>query len=124
MVLALKLSACTADEPSIIGERYTRPTQGPPESVQAPAEVGWVDVGQRFYVTTWGSSSCPMAPTALTDDGNMLRVTMTGTGGPDCTADVVANSYVLDIPSLLQGVDTLTVVLDLGRGNVELVLKP
>ncbi|RCK70423.1 hypothetical protein DT076_07205 [Desertihabitans brevis] len=120
----LAVCACTPAAPTVIGDPYTPPRHDPPVSVDGTPEVGWVEVGHRFYVTTWGSSSCPMAPTALVTEGRSLHVAMTGTGGPDCTADLTGTSYALDVPPGLRGTESLTVVLEMGRaGRFELALE-
>ena len=105
------LAGCSA--PRVIGEPYAgagRGTLATDPSDTGPA-VGWVREGERFFVTTYGSSSCPIAPTRLesNDDGPM--VTMTRTGGDACTADFGPASYALDLPERFHGRERVTVSL-------------
>ncbi|MVA76471.1 hypothetical protein GC722_10610 [Auraticoccus sp. F435] len=129
LALTSTLPACTARaEPEVIGEVYTGAgagTLGVDGSMDTSPTAGWVEPGQRFYVTTYGSSSCPAAPTALALDGDRLRVTMTRIGGPACTADLGPTSYALALPHELQGSERVAVILELGDGaSAELLLEP
>ncbi|MHA7283909.1 hypothetical protein [Arthrobacter sp. TMS2-4] len=128
------LTGCTwQDDPTgaadvrTIGDSY-------PASSTAPLTIGepwdtnpnveWVERGQRFYITTYGSSSCPLAPISLDDATNGLMVEMAPIGGPACTADLGLSSYALDVPESKRGSTNFTVTLKFQEGEqAELLLK-
>lgn len=102
-VLTLGVAGCAG--PEVIGEPYRGAGPGgvgssPPDT--GPA-VGWVTDGERFFVTTYGSSSCPTAPTGIESGDRGPVVTMTRTGGNACTADFGPASYALDLPDRFGG---------------------
>ena len=113
-VVVSLLSGCSG--PDVIGEPYDGAGPGglsssPPAT--GPA-VGWVDPGERFFVTTYGSSSCPTAPTGIESGDRGPVVTMTRTtmtGGNACTADFGPASYALDLPARFRDADDVVVSL-------------
>jgi len=110
-VVVSLLSGCSG--PDVIGEPYDGAGPGglsssPPAT--GPA-VGWVDAGERFFVTTYGSSSCPTAPTGIESGDRGPVVTMTRTGGNACTADFGPASYALDLPARFRDADDVVVSL-------------
>lgn len=117
-VLTLGVAGCSGPEP--IGDRYDG--AGPGALATDPADtgpaVGWVTEGQRFFVTTYGSSSCPTVPTAIEAGADGPRVRMTTVGGPDCTADLGPTSYALDLPERFRTRDRIVVVLRFEDGRV------
>ncbi|MFS4506135.1 hypothetical protein ACMA46_07850 [Clavibacter sp. Sh2141] len=115
MACASLLAACTAGSPAVIGEVYTSAgpgTLGLDGIHDTTPTLGWVEPGVRFFVTTYGSSSCPFAPTALDEDGGALEIEMTATGGEACTMDLGPRSYALDLPPRLRTADAISVTLE------------
>ncbi len=112
---AAALLTVTACAPRVIGEPWDG--AGPGALATDPADTGpavaWIDRGTRFSVTTYGSSSCPLAPTDLQADEGALRLTMTRTGGSACTADFGPTSWALDVPDDLRGRGSLAVTVRL-----------
>lgn len=91
------------------------------------AVVLWIEPGERFSFTTFGSSGCPTAPTGMRVDGDVLRIStvLTGqTGGAACSADLSPTSYALDVPDGLRDRDRLDVVVELPEGDEALRLEP
>ncbi|WP_423919600.1 hypothetical protein ACPEEZ_12625 [Frigoribacterium sp. 2-23] len=116
---AALLTSCTHSG-GVIGERYDGAgpgTLGPDGSGDTGPTVGWVDEGSSFFVTTYGSSSCPAAPTGLSVDGDTLEVTMTQQGGDVCTADFGPSSYALELPSQVRAADPLAIRLLFENGD-------
>ena len=113
-VVAVTLSGCA---PQVIGDEYDAPGPGVGSdgSIDTRPVVGWVEPGARFFVTTYGSSSCPTAPTAVSvsDDGRGLDVAMRRTGGNACTADLGPASYALDLPAGFRPLKAFVVSLHL-----------
>jgi hypothetical protein len=108
------LAACTPGSPAVIGEVYTGAgpgTLGLDGTQDTTPTLGWVEPGARFFVTTYGSSSCPHAPTALHEEGGALEIEMTATGGEACTTDLGPRSYALDLPPRLRTADAISVTL-------------
>ena len=102
------------DGPEVLGERWAdapAPELGPDGTAEPTA--GWVEPGARFFVTTLGSSSCPLAPTGLLPSAaeGALTVEFTRVGGPMCTMDFSPSSWVLDLPAELADAAPLTVTL-------------
>lgn len=110
----MTLSGCA---PQVIGDEYDAPGPGVGSdgSIDTRPVVGWVEPGARFFVTTYGSSSCPTAPTAVSvsDDGRGLDVAMRRTGGNACTADLGPASYALDLPAGFRPLKAFVVSLHL-----------
>lgn len=66
--------------------------------------AGWLDDGARFAVVLGGSSSCPSFPSSIdVIDKHRLKIGVSTSGGPVCTADLVPRTYVIRTPD---GVDT------------------
>ena len=122
------LTGCTgAEEPVVIGDEYTGAGAGE-LSVDGPGDtspaVGWVEPGESFFVTTYGSSSCPAAPTGIAVDGGDLVVEMTMIGGEVCSADYGPTSYALDLPEPRDPAETVGVTLQFDDDDVSLALTP
>ncbi|OUE25641.1 hypothetical protein [Clavibacter michiganensis] len=114
LACASLLVACTAGSPTVIGEPYAGAgpgTLGPDGTHDTTPTLGWIEPGVRFFVTTYGSSTCPYAPTALDEDGGALEIEMTATGGGACTADSGPTSYALALPPALRATDPISVTL-------------
>ena len=117
--VAVTVSGCTGP-PSVIGEEYDGAgpgTLGPEGTGNTDPTVGWVETGRSFFVMTYGSSSCPDAPTGLSVDGDTLSVTMTSQGGDVCTADFGPASYSVDLPAELRTQDSIAVRLLFENGD-------
>ncbi|WP_043673853.1 hypothetical protein [Clavibacter michiganensis] len=115
-------------EPTVVGQRFDAAGAGL-VTFDGPAhtdpEVRWLEVGQRFLVTTYGSSSCPEAPTSVRVEGGGLRVVMQVTGGPACTEDLGPTTYAVAVPEGRTAVERLDVVLDReDEPALDLVLEP
>ncbi|WIB75965.1 hypothetical protein DEJ28_09690 [Curtobacterium sp. MCPF17_002] len=125
-VLALAATGCSG--PEVIGEPYDGAGPGvlATHSADTGPAAGWVTVGERFFVTTYGSSSCPTAPTAVETGVRGPIVTMSRTGGNACTADLGPASYALDLPGRFRGEGPVVVSLrfdDTPDVDVELPLS-
>ena len=91
------------------------------------AVILWIEPGERFSLTTFGSSGCPTAPTGMRVDDDVLRIStvLTGqTGGAACSADLSPTSYALDVPDGLRDRDAIDVVVELPEGDEALRLAP
>jgi hypothetical protein len=111
---AALLASCTGARPAVIGEVYTNAgpgTLGLDGTHDTTPTLGWVEPGVQFYVTTYGSSSCPYAPTSLHADVGALEIEMTATGGEACTTDLGPKSYALDLPPRLRTAEAISVTL-------------
>jgi hypothetical protein len=110
-LLVLGTAACAG--PEVVGEPYDG--AGPGVLATHPADTrptaGWVTEGERFFVTTYGSSSCPTAPTDVEPGPDGPVVTMTRTGGHSCTADLGPASYALDLPERFRSSGRVLVTL-------------
>jgi hypothetical protein len=125
---AVVLVATHPPQPTIVGQRFDAAGAGL-VTFESPAhadpEVRWLEVGQRFLVTTYGSSSCPEAPTSVRVEGSGLRVGMEVTGGPACTDDFGPTTYAVAVPEGRTAVERLDVVLDReDEPPLDLVLEP
>ncbi len=82
--------------------------------------VAWDSDGQNWLLITWGSGSCPTAPTAVSETGPGRYVIETATeGGPFCTADLGPTTFVIPAPDGVTPEED--VIVDIGPG-VEQVL--
>lgn len=125
---AVVLVATHPPEPDIVGQRLDAAGaglitfDGPPHT---DPEVRWLEVGQRFLVTAYGSSSCPEAPTSVRIDGGGLRVGMEVMGGSACTEDLSPTTYAVAVPEGRTAVERLDVFLDRqDEPSLDLVLEP
>ncbi|PPF68556.1 hypothetical protein C5E16_06740 [Clavibacter michiganensis] len=122
------LVASHPPEPTVVGERFDAVGAGLVR-FEGPAhtdpEVRWLDVGERFLVTTYGSSTCPEAPTAVRPADGGLRVRMDRMGGQACSEDLGPTSYAVDVPEEAAHEARLAVVLDReDQPPLDLVLAP
>jgi len=84
--------------------------KGEPRGIQAPARSAggaeyavWLDKGNRFAITLYGSSSCPpVAATMRVAGANKVKVTLKPTRKGPCTADYAPHTSVFDTPSALR----------------------
>jgi hypothetical protein len=125
---AVVLVATHPPQPTVVGERFDAVGAGL-ITFEGPAhtdpEVRWLEVGQRFLVTTYGSSSCPEAPTSVRIDGGGLRVGMEVMGGSACTEDLGPTTYAVAVPEGRTAVERLDVFLDReDEPSLDLVLEP
>jgi len=121
------VTGCTSG-PTVVGDRYDGAVpdalslDGPGDTTPA---VGWVETGRSFFVTTYGSSSCPSAPTAVDVDDDVVVVEMQQIGGEVCTADYGPTSWSLDLPDGAAPADEVAVRLAFDDGSVvDRVLAP
>ncbi|ROS61287.1 hypothetical protein EDF38_0374 [Frigoribacterium sp. PhB160] len=121
------ITGCTSG-PTVVGDRYDGAVpdalslDGPGDTTPA---VGWVETGRSFFVTTYGSSSCPSAPTAVGVDDDVVVVEMQQIGGEVCTADYGPTSWSLDLPESTAPADEVAVRLAFDDGSVvDRVLAP
>ena len=108
-------NSSASEEPTVIGEVHNGAGPGAlafPVTQDFTPTTGWIDPNKSFYVTTYGSSSCPNAPIRMEASQTALHVTMTRTGGPICTEDFGPTSYALDLPGSLQGLTHITITLE------------
>jgi hypothetical protein len=128
VLVAVAVVAVRVLHPPVIGEEYSGGgpgTLGIDGSGDTTPTVGWVEPGRRFFVMTYGSSSCPHAPTGIDQRGTTVEVEMRPQGGPVCTADFGPSTYALDLPRrsdpdtvldvTIRLVDGATTVVRLGR---------
>jgi hypothetical protein len=102
-------------QPPAVGDRVEPiETMGVESSNGGPAgspRVGWIDAGERIFITTHGSGSCPTAPTALHVTGGQLVIGLTDTTARACTEDLAPASYVMQVPSEVRGQSRLEIVV-------------
>lgn len=105
IAVTLSLAACsTAPTPPV--DDY----KGEPRGIQAPARSAggaeyavWLDKGDRFAITLYGSSSCPpVAATMRVTGANKVKVTLKPTRKGACTADYAPHTSVFNTPSALR----------------------
>lgn len=122
LVLAAALSGCgSAPSPSGAGPSPSAPTVShtrglPPDvtSTDSPGEsvVGWAGPG-RMYVVTYGSSSCPRLPNAVTAaTGNRLTIATNAASDGPCTMDFGPTTSVVDVPQEIDETMPVEVILD------------
>lgn len=123
-VIVLSLGALTgcAGETSVSTKSYS----GMPEGVDVDraamdngVQVGWINRDQVFYVTTWGSSSCPEVATALRVIApDALEVEFHQPYDGPCTADYAPASHEFNLPAeITEKTISVTVRLSLGRSQ-------
>lgn len=104
----------------MIGDEYDGAgpgTLGLHGSQDTSPTVGWVDPGSRFFVMTYGSSTCPTAPTGIEQHGAAVEVQMRLQGGPACTADLGPAAYALDLPVPRAAAEPVAVLLRFEDGT-------
>ena len=103
--VTLTLAACSG-APTAPADDY----KGEPRGVQAPARSAggadyamWLDKGDRFAITLYGSSSCPpVAATMRVSGANKIQVGLRATPKGACTADYAPHTSVFDTPSAIR----------------------
>jgi hypothetical protein len=105
--------------PTAPGQTFELPPPPPP--------VSWADDGEHLAVTTWGSWSCPTAPTDVHVVGDQeLRVDIEPLF-PDrdpCTADAAMRTTEVELPDDVSADEPVTVHLDHGHDEEETVVLP
>lgn len=86
-------------------------------TIDSSPTVGWVHRGSRFFVMTYGSSSCPRAPTGIEQHGAAVEVEMRRQGGLTCTADFGPTAYALDLPVRRGATERVAVLLRFEDGT-------
>lgn len=95
-------------------------TELPADPDFSPSAV-WLE-DDVLAVVTYGSSSCPTAPSSLeVVDGTDLRIATIQLGGEVCTADIAPTTFEIDDPEGLVPTMSYTVTFD---GESESVLEP
>jgi hypothetical protein len=110
----LALAGCSA-APAAPADDY----KGEPHGVQAPARSAggaeyamWLDKGDRFAITLYGSSSCaPIADTMRVTGSNKVKVTLKPTPKGACTADYAPHTSVFETPSAIRIGTNVTIVV-------------
>ena len=106
MVGSLTAAACASDGFSTIAVTYSRATTVPAmpillgkDHIEVP-QLRWGS-GDQLILTTWGSGSCPLLPTAVTVQGaHRIAISLATQYGSDvaCTADLTATDSVIVAP--------------------------
>lgn len=105
-------------------------TVGVPEGAAAPpadvvAGAGWSGDGATLYVTTYGSSSCPNVPAAITATADGIEVEIVPSGGAVCTADFAPSTTAVTAPSGADAAAATQITLgDLGEGELPAAADP
>jgi hypothetical protein len=102
-------------QPPAVGDRVEPiETIGVESSNGGPAgspRVGWIDEGERIFITTYGSGSCPTVPTALHVTDGQLVVGVTDTTARACNENLAPASYVIQVPSEVRGQSRLEILV-------------
>jgi hypothetical protein len=96
------------------------------EALPPPPPVSWDGAG-LLAVVTYGSSSCPTAPTDITVAGDQELVLDIASLHPDrdpCTADVAPRTTRLELPDGVSAEEELTVRLRYRPGEEDTVVLP
>lgn len=96
----------------------------PPEAEVTGEPVAvWVEEGESFAVTTWGSSSCPAEPTSVeTTDAGIVEISFeTDAEGP-CTADLAPTTSEFSVPDDAATSPLVLSLRGLGEGPIQVVL--
>jgi hypothetical protein len=113
-------SACTSG--STVATAVVAHARGfPPGVTKPPSDLAagipkpfatWAQADQ-IYVTTWGSSSCPMLPTSVNADGaHEVRIKTAEHGEGNCTADAAATTSTVRLPAETDDTAALTIDVD------------
>ncbi|RWZ68088.1 hypothetical protein ELQ92_02225 [Labedella populi] len=95
-------AGCTHDE-AYVDKFSGRPTDAPPatESSYGP-EARWSETG-NVLITTWGSSSCPSTPSAISLlTPSVVLVELAPPPDGACTADMAATTFEMELPEEAQ----------------------
>lgn len=103
--------------------------RGLPDGTDQPADavagVGWSSDGTQLFVTTFGSSTCPLVATGLEADGTGVTVELTQAGGAVCTMDLAPATTTLDAPSgVSTTAETPVTIGELGSASVPAAASP
>jgi hypothetical protein len=93
--------------PLPIGDRIEPIETTGQESSNGGPRVGWLDEGERFFVTTQGSSTCPTAPTDMRMRDGVVVVALTDKRATSCTEDLASATYALETPGEVRGQDSI-----------------
>lgn len=96
----------------------------PPEAEISTEPVAvWIEEGESFAVTTWGSSSCPAEPTSIeTTDAGVVEIEFdTDSDGP-CTADLAPTTSEFTVPDDAVASPFVITVSGMTEQPLELVL--
>jgi len=102
LIVVLLLAGCSGGQ-SVADRSYAGlPESGdvPPDAVVNAQSIAiWIEEGESFAVTMWGSSSCPAEPTLIeaTDAGVVDLRFDTDSVGP-CTADLAPTTHEFTVP--------------------------
>lgn len=58
----------------------------------------WLEDGDAFAITTWGSSSCPPVAVEIESDPDSITVEFEDSDDEVCTADLGPTSHEFDVP--------------------------
>ena len=99
---------CASDSVPTIAVTYFRSTATPTAETTVPLDKNGTAVPQlrwgsedQLILTTWGSGSCPLLPTAVTVQGaHRIAISLATQYGSDvaCTADLTATDSVIVAP--------------------------
>ena len=93
--------------------------------VETVAGAGWNEAGDALHVITYGSSSCPLVPKALTASDAMVEIELEAIGGAVCTMDYVPTTSTVPSPPGLDPTQAVTAVLgDLGQVTIPHAATP
>lgn len=102
LLIVLVLAGCSGDR-GVADRSYA----GLPEAGGVPPKVDvdtepiavWVEEGETFAVTTWGSSSCPAEPTSIeTTDAGVVEILFDIDSDGPCTADLAPATSEFTVP--------------------------
>jgi hypothetical protein len=102
------------------GAAPVAPTTAEPGEIALPdpdlgPRVQWADDKQLLAVSLWGSSTCPVEPTGLTQVGrDYLKIEITKRAGflGNCTADLAVTTYEIRVPEAITTTAPVTVHID------------
>jgi hypothetical protein len=97
--------------PLPIGERIEPIDTTGQESSDGGPRVGWLDEGERFFITTQGSSACPTVPADMRVRDGIVVITLTDTRASFCTDDLASATYALEIPREVRGQEGIGILM-------------
>jgi hypothetical protein len=105
VLLAVLLSGCSS---SVVERSYDGLPTDSSSATPVPGElpepdfgpqVQWSDGGRLLALSLFGSSTCPLKPSGMTQVGDdHLKISLEKTGGPQCTADLRPVTHELIVP--------------------------
>ena len=70
----------------------------------------WISGRREFAIVTFGSSSCPPVPTAISaPDASHIAITFVKSPNTPCTADIGATTHKFDLPDEVDADGSVTV---------------